>query len=184
MARRAALSVVLSFAFAASSFPAFAEMPRLPGNTEAMSTAPIIEVGEYLPGSSGAVPYPPPGARTYGPGTRFDGSGPRYRSYNYRDRRYYRSPRYYRSDRYDRRRYYRQHRYDGGFTAGALGLGLGFALGNTFAQPRYYRSAPVYAGVCRPWTQAWYQRCSRFKTFNPRTGYYFYKPGRKRFCSC
>ncbi|PLX37311.1 MAG: hypothetical protein C0606_10865 [Hyphomicrobiales bacterium] len=45
------------------------------------------------------------------------------------------------------------------------------------APPRYYYDAP------RPWTPEWYAYCaSKYRTFNPRSGYYFYKPGKQRFC--
>jgi len=150
----------------------------MPSSAAPMSTAPVVKVGEnqtspYLFRGGGPGAYPPPGARTYGPGTRIYRGAPRYRG-----------DRYYRSHRYYRGPYYRNYRYRNDFAAGALGLGLGFALGNAIAQPRYYRRAPAYAGACRPWTRTWYARCSRFKTFNPRTGYYFYKPGKRRFCTC
>ncbi|MCC2112933.1 MAG: BA14K family protein [Hyphomicrobiales bacterium] len=41
----------------------------------------------------------------------------------------------------------------------------------------YYRAAP------EPWTAAWYDYCaSRYRSFDPDTGYYYYKPGKRRFC--
>lgn len=72
----------------------------------------------------------------------------------------------------------------GGFVAGAL-------VGSALSQPRYYyepapvyvEPAPVYYDRPAPWTPAWYQYCSaRFRTFNPETGYYFYRSGKARFC--
>ncbi|MBB4303563.1 uncharacterized protein YcfJ [Rhodobium orientis] len=47
------------------------------------------------------------------------------------------------------------------------------------------RAADVgYGGAGpKPWSPAWYDYCSsKYRTFNPDTGYYFYAPGRQRFC--
>ncbi len=74
----------------------------------------------------------------------------------------------------------------GGFVAGAV-------IGSALSQPRYYAPppayvepvypAPVYYARPAPWTPEWYRYCStRFRTFNPDTGYYFYRPGQARFC--
>ncbi|TLP48622.1 MULTISPECIES: BA14K family protein [Cohaesibacter] len=48
---------------------------------------------------------------------------------------------------------------------------------------RSYRASPVYSGRPRPWTRAWYRYCSnKYRSFNPRTGYFTTYSGRKRFC--
>ncbi|WP_319533535.1 BA14K family protein [uncultured Cohaesibacter sp.] len=49
---------------------------------------------------------------------------------------------------------------------------------------RHYRPyrAPHY-GTPRPWTRAWYRYChSKYRSFNPRTGYFTTYSGHKRFC--
>ncbi|WP_051630543.1 hypothetical protein [Afifella pfennigii] len=182
MIRRATVSVVMSLAFAASSMPALAEMPRAPAALGSnLSSVPLVQVGErrIAPNAVGG------GVSVY--------SGPAYRSASYYGGRRYYGRHYYRPRYYGRgyyrpyyRPYYRGYGYGGDVAAGIVGLGFGLALGSAIAQPRYYhyRPAPAYGGVCRPWTPTWYARCSRFKTFNPRTGYYFYKPGKQRFCPC
>ena len=49
--------------------------------------------------------------------------------------------------------------------------------------PVYYSQPKVYYKRPKAWSRSWYRYCSkRYRTFNPRTGYYFYKPGRKRLC--
>lgn len=83
----------------------------------------------------------------------------------------------------------------GGFVAGAI-------IGSAVSQPRYYeapryyapppppvyyaprRPAPVYYGYRpAPWTPAWYEYCSaRYRSFNPRTGYFVTYSGHHRFC--
>lgn len=78
----------------------------------------------------------------------------------------------------------------GGFVAGAI-------IGSVASQPRYYappppppvyyaprRPAPVYYGYRpAPWTPAWYEYCSaRYRSFNPRTGYFVTYSGQPRFC--
>ena len=43
--------------------------------------------------------------------------------------------------------------------------------------------APRARGRYEPWTPAWHDYCSRkYRSFNPRTGYYTTYGGRKRFC--
>ena len=45
------------------------------------------------------------------------------------------------------------------------------------------RPAAGGGGGLQPWTQAWYQHCaSKYKSFNPQTGYYTAYSGQKRFC--
>ncbi|MBO9423649.1 BA14K family protein [Labrenzia sp. R4_1] len=77
----------------------------------------------------------------------------------------------------------------GGFAAGAL-------VGSALSQPRYagpptyyyaprrvYRPAPVVTYRPAPWTNAWYNYCSsKYRSFNPRTGYYLAYSGNYRFC--
>ena len=80
-------------------------------------------------------------------------------------------------------RYWRGHRYyyyRGGWWPYAW-------LGGVVVLPStgyYYReSAPRAVYGPKPWTPAWYSYCaSKYRTFNPRTGYYFYAPGKRRFC--
>lgn len=49
--------------------------------------------------------------------------------------------------------------------------------------PTYRKPARVYYDRPQPWTRAWYRYCtSKFRSFNPRTGYYTTYSGRKRFC--
>ncbi|MAB00217.1 MAG: BA14K family protein [Stappia sp.] len=70
----------------------------------------------------------------------------------------------------------------GGFVAGAL-------VGSALTQPRYYEPAPEYVpapayyGHPEPWTPAWYRYCSsKYRSFNPDTGYFVTYSGRQRFC--
>lgn len=73
----------------------------------------------------------------------------------------------------------------GGFVAGAL-------VGTALSQPRYYAPGPVYvapapAPVYRyrpaPWTPQWYRYCSsRYRSFNPNTGYFLAYSGHYKFC--
>ncbi|WP_417666419.1 BA14K family protein [Roseibium sp.] len=73
----------------------------------------------------------------------------------------------------------------GGFVAGAL-------VGSALSQPRYtspppqayYAPAPqpVYYSP-EPWTPEWYQYCSsKYRSFNPRTGYFLAYSGQLKFC--
>ena len=51
--------------------------------------------------------------------------------------------------------------------------------------PRYYRPPPPprYYGRPAPWTRSWFAYChSKYRSFNPRTGYYTTYSGHKRFC--
>lgn len=71
----------------------------------------------------------------------------------------------------------------GGFVAGAL-------VGSALSQPRYYVEpaphyvpAPAYYGRPDPWTPAWYSYCSsKYRSFNPDTGYFVTYSGKYRFC--
>ncbi|WP_319533534.1 BA14K family protein [uncultured Cohaesibacter sp.] len=45
------------------------------------------------------------------------------------------------------------------------------------------RPAPVHYGRPAPWSPAWYDYChSRYRSFNPRTGYFTTYSGHKQFC--
>lgn len=77
---------------------------------------------------------------------------------------------YYR-DRYYRDRYYydRRHRQRGFFTS----------------RTRRYYEPPVvvYRGRYEPWSPEWYAYCSRrYRSFNPRTGYFLGYDGVYHFC--
>lgn len=48
---------------------------------------------------------------------------------------------------------------------------------------RRYVPARTYYKRPRAWTRAWYRYCSnKYRSFNPRTGYFTTYSGRKRFC--
>ena len=69
----------------------------------------------------------------------------------------------------------------------AFGAITGLTFGAIAAQRHrtYYAPAPapVYYGRPAPWTAAWYDYCSaRYRSFNPRTGYFTTYRGHKRFC--
>lgn len=86
-----------------------------------------------------------------------------------------------------------------GAAAGAAGLAI---LGNARRnrQPRYYQPRPVrryyrpaprrYYRPAAPrryapsaWSNAWYQYCgSKYRSFNPNTGYYTTYSGYQKFC--
>lgn len=98
--------------------------------------------------------------------------------------------------------HHRHHHGDGAelAVAGIFGLAAGALLGSALAQPeapRYYYD-PAYApappppvvyqdaaslyGGPAPWTQAWYDYCSQFPSFDPRTGYVYGADGAYHFC--
>ena len=78
------------------------------------------------------------------------------------------------------------------FAFGAItGLAVGAAVANNryygpyYDNRRYYRPRPVPVRYGRPapWTAAWYDYCSaRYRSFNPRTGYFITYSGHRRFC--
>ena len=116
---------------------------------------------------------------------------------------------YWREDGdYVRRRPQRRHHRDNSdrdaVIGGALGLATGVIIGGALAsQPRYsepryvepdyypepeprviYRRQPVYAPSYEPWTQGWYDYCSRrYRSFNPQSGTFVGYDGREHFCS-
>ena len=80
------------------------------------------------------------------------------------------------------------------FAAGAItGLAVGAIAyhghrhyGHGYYRPHHrpYRPRPAYyRGRPAPWTGAWYDYCSaRYRSFNPRTGYFMGYDGRRHFC--
>lgn len=89
----------------------------------------------------------------------------------------------------------------GGIVGGGRGAATGAAIGggagafggagrSSVQWDRTYRRAyrrcmnrRARGGAPRPWTAAWVDYCSsKYRTFNPDTGYYFYEPGKQRFC--
>jgi hypothetical protein len=84
-----------------------------------------------------------------------------------------------------RHRHHRRHRHGGaGIALGAAGLFLGLSA---LAAHSHYRDPYYYDGPIDddygPWSPSWFDYCSsRFKTFNPRTGYYKGYDGEYHFC--
>ena len=88
-----------------------------------------------------------------------------------------------------RGRHYNHHNYNNYGGAAAIGLGVGVILGSAFAPryyaPRYYYGPPPvrYDYGLRPWTGEWYNYCSsKYRSFNPRTGYFLGYDGDYHFC--
>ncbi len=55
--------------------------------------------------------------------------------------------------------------------------------GHRYYGPRYRPHRARYYGRPAPWTRAWYRYCSnKYRSFNPRTGYFISYNGHKRFC--
>ncbi|WP_246479410.1 BA14K family protein [Kaustia mangrovi] len=82
---------------------------------------------------------------------------------------------------------HRRHDHDNnaGVALGAAGLILGLgALAATTSQPRRAPARPSYRyGSPEPWTRDWYAYCSsKYRSFEPDTGYYTTYSGYKRFC--
>jgi hypothetical protein len=99
-----------------------------------------------------------------------------------------------------------RHHHHGGdaLAAGAFGFAAGAIIGGALSQPRYYepapyyyepgpvyvqpapvyvQPAPVYYGRPAPWTDDWYAYCdSRYRSFDPRTGYFVGYDGDYHFC--
>jgi hypothetical protein len=91
------------------------------------------------------------------------------------------------------RRYGRHHNRNRGrnvgIALGAAGLVLGLsALASrpSYGDPYYDRPAYGYGPVgyrAAPWSPAWYDYCSsRYRSFNPRTGYFKGYDGQFHFC--
>jgi len=85
--------------------------------------------------------------------------------------------------------------------AGIAGFAAGAVIGGALAGPAYYPApyyygpapvyvepAPVYVAPSRvvvyePWSPRWVEYCgSRYRTFDPRTGYFIGNGGVRRFC--
>ena len=105
-------------------------------------------------------------------------------------------------------RWKRNHRGGGdAAAAGIIGFAAGAILGGALSGPRYDRRyyddgyyyepevvyveprpvyvqpAPVYRYAVEPWTPEWYAYCeSRYRSFNPDTGYYKGYDGRFHLC--
>ena len=103
------------------------------------------------------------------------------------------------------RHHHHRHHSSAPYAAGAFGFAAGAILGSALSQPRYYyEPAPVYVApryvapayvaptyvqpsyvyaAPAPWTPAWYAYCEdRYRSFNPRTGYFVGYDGGHHFC--
>jgi len=90
--------------------------------------------------------------------------------------------------------WYPHHKHNNGaaVAAGIFGFATGAIVGSALTAPRYYAPAPqpyyyapkpVYYGLPAPWTPAWYSYCtSKYRSFNPNTGYFLGYDGRYHFC--
>lgn len=97
---------------------------------------------------------------------------------------------------------HRHHRGGGdAAAAGIIGFAAGAILGGALSGPRYYggsyyepdvvyvepapvyvQPAPVYYAL-EPWTPEWYSYCeSKYRSFNPRTGYFKGYDGQFHLC--
>lgn len=62
------------------------------------------------------------------------------------------------------------------------------AYNDCMDRAEYRRSSDRYddrprSGAPKPWTRSWYEYCAdRYRSFNPRTGYYVPYVGARRFC--
>lgn len=82
-------------------------------------------------------------------------------------------------------RAYRGHRRDNwqAPAAGLLGLGAGLIIGSAIASPPPPPPPPAYRGSPRAWSPDWMAYCtSKYRSFNPRTGYYLGYDGDYHFC--
>ncbi|XSG81318.1 MAG: BA14K family protein [Methyloligella sp. ZOD6] len=71
--------------------------------------------------------------------------------------------------------------------AGIIGLGLGAMIGSAAASPPAAPPPPAYYGPVDysppAWSPDWYAYCSsKYRSFNPRTGYFMGYDGRPHFC--
>jgi hypothetical protein len=91
------------------------------------------------------------------------------------------------------RGYYGHGHGGGGWGAGLLGFGIGAIVGSAltprevYVVPDYDDYEPAYYGPAAygppPWSPEWYNYCtSRYRSFNPRTGYFMGYDGRPYFC--
>ena len=88
---------------------------------------------------------------------------------------------------------------DGDRAAAAIfGFGVGAILGGALSSPRYYAPSYHYQPAPRvyyepapavggyglvPWSPEWYAYCDdRYRSFNPRTGYFLGYDGEYHFC--
>ncbi|QKP78738.1 BA14K family protein [Methyloligella sp. GL2] len=114
-------------------------------------------------------------------------AGDRHRGYHHNDRGYSYNRGYNRG--YDRG-YHRGRDYDNGdaLAAGLLGFGVGAVVGSAITAPPAPPPPPAYygpVGYAAPaaWSPDWYSYCSsRYRSFNPRTGYFMGYDGRAHFC--
>jgi len=90
------------------------------------------------------------------------------------------------------RHHHRHHNHGDAAVAGIIGFGVGTLFGSALSAPRYYappprayyRPAPVivHQGLV-PWTGEWYAYCdAKYRSFNPRTGYFLGYDGEYHFC--
>lgn len=94
-----------------------------------------------------------------------------------------------------------RHQRGGALAAGIFGLAAGAMIGSALSRPNYYyyepepvyvapppppivyNPAPVYYARAEPWTQEWYAYCSsRYRSFDPQTGYFLGFDGNYHFC--
>jgi hypothetical protein len=77
---------------------------------------------------------------------------------------------------------HRRHHHGDAFAAGLFGFAAGAML-RAPPPPVIYGPAPVYYARPEPWTQEWYAYCSsRYRSFNPQTGYFLGFDGNYHFC--
>lgn len=74
------------------------------------------------------------------------------------------------------------HHDDNGFLGGIIGGLIGGML--TRPEPPPPPPPPVVEVPLEPWSQEWYDWCgNKYRTFDPRTGYYQGFDGDKHFCT-
>ena len=105
---------------------------------------------------------------------------------HHRDYRHHHHHRHY--NRHHHRHHHRHHRRDNSAAVGILGLGAGLILGGALANSANAAPPPppppvTYYGSPRAWTPQWRAYCtSRYRSFNPRTGYFLGYDGDYHFC--
>ncbi|PLW77268.1 BA14K family protein [Cohaesibacter celericrescens] len=69
-----------------------------------------------------------------------------------------------------------------GLAVGAIAHDVAYRNGHRNYRPnRHHRVR--HSGRPAPWTRAWYRYCdARYRSFNPRTGYFRGYDGRRHFC--